>query len=623
MLRQIATESPSAVPWIRRSLAGVFLLIGLSLTVLAYLAAQRWEAELVSSEFQRLVGGQAGAPQAAVDLYLESIQSMGAYIGATGVIRQNEFRQYAQDMITRRPGIRSVAWVPRIFDTDRQAHELAMRAQGFDDYQISACEEGDVPDTGTRSGTYFPITYLEPLLYPVLGFCMQSTANWQQAMDQARDQGEPVATESLFAVGWQELDEHPDDLGFELGVFQPVYHYGLPSELGPRRANLRGFLFIIMQTDQIVQQALRDLRDKDIEVTLLGQAAPPVDQTSMQMEVPLNLADYQWTVAMAPASSFIAQRQTWQPLLVLLGGLLLSGLLVGYLLMLMGRTARVEQLVKEAQAELKESEAQLIQSEKMASIGQMVAGMVHEINTPLGYVKSSVDLVKTNLQELLTPLETLPEPALAGDLETPETDCLRQFRALQEDGLPEETQVLLENAHNGLEQIARLVTNLKDFSRLDRERIDRHDLNRGLEDALIMVHHLTKKNITIHKQLEDGLPLITCAPAQINQVFLNLLVNAAQAIKQHRDSGEIRLHTWTGDGHVHVGITDNGIGIAPEHLEKIFEPFHTTKKSGQGTGLGLAIARKIITEHGGSINVESSVGEGTTFQVSLPLGQGS
>ena len=610
---------------IRFTLAGVILFIGLALSIFAFITTQRWETSEIANEFERLVGGQISVPQSVIDLYVESSQSMGAHIGATGVIRQDEFRQYAQEMRNRRPGIRNSAWIPRVFDSDQQAHILSMRAQGITDYEFTSCGETDADQQTTLSGEiYYPITYMEPMLRPTLGFCMGSNSAWQQAMDKARDTGLPVASESLFAHGWQELDEHPADLQFEVGVFQPVYHFGLPSELGARRANLRGFLFNVLQTDMIVEEALRDLRDKGIDVTLTVGETPPVDDTALRLVAPFSMAGKSWSVIMRPEASFIEARTSAEPWIVLGVGTLLTLLLVSYLLMLMGRTAKVEQLVRIAQAELKESESQLIQSEKMASIGQMVAGMVHEINTPLGYVKSSVSLVKDNLEQIFqaigTQREALGQLAIAGNGDDSLESIGNRLQELEEEGTNEETQVLINNTLDGLAQISRLVTNLKDFSRLDREKMAEVDIHKGLEDTLMMVHHLTKKDIQIVKHYGENLPPITCSPAQINQVFLNLMVNGVHAIHAAREGGGTLTLGTTSDGKfLHVEIADDGMGIASDKVAKIFEPFFTTKKSGKGTGLGLAIAKKIIDEHKGRIDVESTPGEGTRFRISLPI----
>jgi len=283
---------------------------------------------------------------------------------------------------------------------------------------------------------------------------------------------------------------------------------------------------------------------------------------------------------------------------------------------------RTKELSKAYQS-LKESQAQLVQSEKMASLGQMVAGVAHEINTPLGYVRNNVevtqdlfgqakDLIENyeKLVELLT-TEEIEEEALGEQLELV-SDMSEPFR---EDDLLESMQELFKDSLYGVDQISELVMNLKDFSRLDQALTDNVDLNQCINSALNIGKNVLKYKTNIKKQYTE-LPPLKCAPSQLNQVFLNLLTNAAQAIEE---KGVIWIKTWSENNWVHVTIQDNGKGIPPDVLKKIFDPFFTTKPVGEGTGLGLSISYKIIEQHHGQIKVASEVGKGTKFLISLPL----
>lgn len=294
--------------------------------------------------------------------------------------------------------------------------------------------------------------------------------------------------------------------------------------------------------------------------------------------------------------------------------------------------ALLEQRVKERTAELtrtleqlKESQLQLVQSEKMASLGQMVAGIAHEINTPLAYVKGGLEIINTRItdmhdyvaetQQLMSFMsapegesvseETLAEQfALVQDITSAfiETEAIDELKALVGDGL------------YGIEHIAEIVRNLKDFSRLDRARVDEFNVNEGIKSTLSIARNIVKYR-RIELQLAD-VPNILCAPSQINQVFLNLINNACQATNP--ETGLITITTASAEQGVIIKVADNGSGIAPEVLGKIFDPFFTTKKVGEGTGLGLSIVQRIIKEHGGRMSVESTVGQGTCFTVWLP-----
>jgi signal transduction histidine kinase len=186
---------------------------------------------------------------------------------------------------------------------------------------------------------------------------------------------------------------------------------------------------------------------------------------------------------------------------------------------------------------------------------------------------------------------------------------LKQQRVLPELG------GLVSDGLYGTGQVAEIVGNLRDFSRLDRSKVTTFNLNDGLQSTLGIARHLLK-SVTVQRKFGQ-LPAITCAPSQINQVFLNLITNAAQALDG--PGGEITLTTYTADGGVAVEIADNGRGIPADVLPKIFDPFFTTKEVGKGTGLGLSISYKIVQQHGGRIDVESHVGTGTRFTVWLPL----
>jgi two-component system, NtrC family, sensor kinase len=273
---------------------------------------------------------------------------------------------------------------------------------------------------------------------------------------------------------------------------------------------------------------------------------------------------------------------------------------------------------------LKESELMLIQTEKMSSLGQMVAGIAHEINTPLAYVKSSLASVKDRLPEvenIVVECQKLLEMLEGGDVpdETLSAQFARvsalsaQFRAEAEGA---DLGQLTQDGLHGIDEISEIILNLKNFSRLDRSKLQHFSLNEGIESTLVIARNLVKHK-TLHRQLRD-IPLVECSPSQINQVFLNLITNAAQATDD--STGELTVSTGMAtNGQVRVDISDNGHGIPENILAKIFDPFFTTKEVGQGTGLGLSIAYKIVQEHNGRIEVHSKVGKGTTFTVFLPV----
>jgi signal transduction histidine kinase len=279
--------------------------------------------------------------------------------------------------------------------------------------------------------------------------------------------------------------------------------------------------------------------------------------------------------------------------------------------------------LSEALKQLKESEAQLIQSEKLSSLGQMVAGVAHEINTPLAYVKNSLGSVSERLPEIgsvIEETERLLQLLQAGSSANPQAlnqqfgSVTQQVLKLRQQKIIEELQGLVEDGVHGTTQMSEIVGNLKDFSRLDRSKVTQFNLNEGITSTLALAKHQLK-TVSVEKHLGD-IPFVNCTPSQINQVFLNLITNAAQALKRGR--GNITITTRKQGEGVAVDIEDDGTGIPEEVLPKIFDPFFSTKDIGKGTGLGLSISYKIIQQHGGRIDVESAAGQGTRFTVYLP-----
>ncbi len=274
-----------------------------------------------------------------------------------------------------------------------------------------------------------------------------------------------------------------------------------------------------------------------------------------------------------------------------------------------------------AYKQLKASQLQLIQSEKMASLGQMVAGVAHEINTPLGYVKNNIEMMEMffdSNRAVVAASNALADVLLAPN--STEQELQERLAALAElrqqpSSEADDMLKLFADTRFGVDQISEIVQNLKDFSRLDRATADDVDLNECLDSAVLLARNVLKNRVEVVRQY-GALPRISCMPSQLNQVFLNMLSNAAQAIE---GPGRILLKTETEDDWLKITVQDTGKGIPAEVLPRIFDPFFTTKPVGQGTGLGLSISYQIVQQHGGDIRVTSQPGKGTRFTVRLPL----
>lgn len=278
----------------------------------------------------------------------------------------------------------------------------------------------------------------------------------------------------------------------------------------------------------------------------------------------------------------------------------------------------LEKKVETRTQELEHTQAQLLQSEKMAMIGQLAAGVAHEINNPLGYVSSNLNSLKQDIDDLLRLLQAsqqvADDPASNGAIAT----LQREFTQVDVGFLREDLPALLKESGDGLQRIRKIVLDLKDFSRRDRDDdFEEMDLHASLESAINIATNETKYKADVVRAY-GKLPPILCVPGQIAQVALNLLVNAAHAIEGER--GTITVATGASTpGEVWFSITDSGCGIPPEHQKQIFEPFFTTKPIGQGTGLGLAVSFGIVRRHRGRIALHSTPGKGSCFTIHLPV----
>lgn len=270
--------------------------------------------------------------------------------------------------------------------------------------------------------------------------------------------------------------------------------------------------------------------------------------------------------------------------------------------------------------ELKNTQAQMLHQEKMASIGQLAAGVAHEINNPLGFILSNLASLK-RYTEHISEFEKLQSGLIrefAGGARKP-AELVEMIagerKRLKFDKILKDIPHLIAETIEGGEQVKRIVQDLKSFSRPDGMDWETSDINTMLDSTLNVIWNELKHKASVIREYGE-IPLLTCNPGQLGQVFANILINAAQSIEMQ---GEIRICTGQEGGSVFITISDTGCGIHPDRLSRIFEPFFTTKEVGIGTGIGLSIAYDIIKKHNGGISVESRVGEGTTFTVRIPI----
>ncbi len=275
----------------------------------------------------------------------------------------------------------------------------------------------------------------------------------------------------------------------------------------------------------------------------------------------------------------------------------------------------------EQNEQLKSAQVNMLQAEKLASLGQLSAGVAHEINNPLSFVISNVKTLEDYIKSLIQvnseskKLINLYQKGQLQDLQA-QIDIIESINKTKDmDYILNDIDQLMDETKDGLSRVKEIVIGLRSFARTNEDEFEIGDINDGIESTIRIVMHELKYRCQIEK-CYGVLPKIKCKLGQLNQVFMNLLINAGQAIEE---KGIVTIKTWTDEKNIYVSISDTGCGIKEENLKNLFDPFFTTKPIGKGTGLGLAVSYGIIVDHNGQINVDSTLGKGTTFTITLPI----
>lgn len=271
--------------------------------------------------------------------------------------------------------------------------------------------------------------------------------------------------------------------------------------------------------------------------------------------------------------------------------------------------------------ELKEAQSQLVDAEKMASLGQLTAGIAHEINNPINFVTSNIKPLELDINDLYDVIQKYENMDPEQDIRQQLAEVAQFKKAIDVDFIKTEINSLLSGIGDGARRTAEIIRSLKNFSRLDESDTKPVDLNEGLDSTLVLLRSQVPSYVNIIKSFQP-LPMVECLPGKINQIFMNLITNGIQAIKlkpHHNQQEELTISTWQDGTNVVISIKDSGTGMSEEIKQKIFEPFFTTKAVGEGTGLGLSIVFSIIEKHKGQIEVVSKIDNGTEFIITLPI----
>ena len=665
---------------------------GLGLSAGAAAMVWKWEVASTQKQFPQQANNIALALQRNIDQYLQATEALRALYDASDWVDPLEFAKFSQAFLTRYSGIAGIGWAERVLDYQRFTYEQAMQAEGFADFRIRNGPprySNAPPANGSYSPEflvasdreeYFPTTYIEPLnrLGSLLGTDHSTDPENRFFLQKARDTGSLAATSRLS------IDKKKAP-GFI--IYQPVYRKWVPLDtVTDRRQYFEGVVYAIYEIQELVRTSILSLSMDKLDFNLYEMPAEELNSSLVRgkaisgdrllifynsatqklginpdgaktLEVNLDIkttksscsysgnrlfcirslqiADRQWSLLILPVPDLAEAH--WKATATLTIGLLSTSLLAIYLWMSIRRSVQTETLVaalqesnselEEALSQLQQTQFQLIQSEKMSSLGQLVAGVAHEINNPVSFIYGNISHALDygdNLLELLQ-LYALHYP-------DPHPEIKAEAQAIDVDFLLQDFPKMMSSMKMGAERIKEIVESLRNFSRLDESGLKSVNIHEGIESTLLILQNQLNAEgkrpaIKVIKDYSQ-LPKIESYPGQLNQVFMNIISNAIDALKERDGASsmpEIRIKTeMPNSNRVAIRIWDNGPGMTDEVRQKIFNPFFTTKPVGQGTGMGLSISYQIITvRHRGRLDCISEVGKGTEFLIQIPTTQTS
>ncbi|MGL5058536.1 MAG: CHASE domain-containing protein, partial [Microcoleus sp.] len=627
---------------------------GISLSVFAASMVWNWENQRVRSQFQEQTSRLSSVLQQSINDNLEILHFIQAFYSTSTDVSRQEFKAFIQPALARHPAVHSVNWIDRVPAAEKAAYERKIQAEGFPDFKIYERDADKKPVPVKARSEYFSITYREAIKSDTrsLGFDVVSDPERSAALKRSIASGKMAASGRIKLI----VNNRPG-----LQVFLPI--------IDKKRGEVRGVISGLFQIINMVDFSLKSLNLDNIDFYLYDNSATAnknllvrydsqtkqlIDGEKFAVAEPINfpeklcavpdactrlfkIADRDWMLLVVPASAYTSWVIHQGSLGILAIGLLATGSLAIYLWMSLENTAKIEQQVcdrtfqlKERTAELEtalrdlqQAQFQLIQTEKMSSLGQLVAGIAHEINNPVNFIYGNLNHAGEYTQNLLELVDIYqqqypnPTPKMQAKSEQIELEFIRE-------DLPK----ILASMKLGADRIRQIVLSLRNFSRLDEAEMKRVNLHEGIDSTLMILQNRLKPKpdrpeIQIIKEYGD-LPVVECWAGQLNQVFMNLLLNGIDAVESKLEravtkpsiafSPTIFIRTEIVNHHlVRVRIADNGIGMTEKIVKHLYEPFFTTKPVGKGTGLGLSVAYQIVEKHQGSIECKSSAGEGTEF----------
>ncbi|MGE0267347.1 MAG: CHASE domain-containing protein [Candidatus Omnitrophota bacterium] len=642
-----------------RLLPVIVFLTGVTMSFFAYSINKKLENRNIESIFSDRANKIGETVNNWLEVNNEILESIESFYLSSEFVNRLEFRKFVSGYLKRHKSIRALGWVPRVKHSEREQYIQNAIKDGIDDFQFTENILGEFVPAGDSEES-FPYYYRESPVQnsSVIGFDLASDPARYAALFKARDENKILITNLLDL----HIKDSPQK-GFL--AFNPLYRSDGPLEtVEQRRENLTGFILGVYTINDIASSLLMEREFKNIQIIILditqtdnysliySNLAEPVNpQEFIKGDLPQRLKDNplsyihtlsiggrNWKIIAFPTPFFFSSARSFFSLAVLLFGLILSILISLILKANIDKTKEVERLVHErtkdlAQKEkdlnntvmelkvshkkLKETQDQLIHTKKLASIGQMAAGVAHEINNPLAFLCSNMEIMEQYSSQLTTVIKNVQ--SLNGKTQLQACDIDQLFRGTNKEDVfffADDIKGVLKESNEGLDRIKNIVTQLRTFSRdRDDDTVIPVKLENLIDNVMKIVKSdaLAKGEVVCDYKLQIKIP---CEPQKMEQVFLNILSNALQAIP---DKGRIEIRTYRRDAFGCVEIRDNGVGIPENEIDKIFDPFFTTKPVGVGTGLGLSISYDIVKKHGGDIEVESAPGKGTAFRVLLPV----